>query len=388
MSPIQMIVPLLVLSSSIVTGAMLTGTPALASPRGQMYVPSYKSGGALLPDWNRITFEDFPSVAKNGQLDLSGLTDVLGYDPSRSWQTGDAITSVLMLGDLAEATNLPTRSLGSILSGAGLSIGSLSLADFGVVEKQTFQSLVKAVPDLANLSLLDVQPLYDLVATNLGSSTAISLADFTVGQLANDNLIASLPLNSLDLGEYGLDSLPGLINAHLSQFAGWGETLIGKIPGLANLPFADFFTDLGVPGPFALVDIVLGDKEAQRTNTVTGSTNVGFEHPCNQSNCAHIELANPAGISGLLAHGKQWISGNSQRVSGGSGCLRGSEPTGRHPFGRGFKVVLADTDEANGRADFNIYFRFKVKCGKSPYIIGPFPWMSQYEKDLIFLGLD
>lgn len=66
MPPIQLIVPLLVLSSSIVTGAMLTGTPALASPRGQMYVPSYKSGGALLPDWKRITFEDFPAVTRLG----------------------------------------------------------------------------------------------------------------------------------------------------------------------------------------------------------------------------------------------------------------------------------------------------------------------------------
>ena len=74
-------------------------------------------------------------------------------------------------------------------------------------------------------------------------------------------------------------------------------------------------------------------------------------------------------------------------MPGGSGCLAGQEPTGRHPFGQGFKVVLTDTDEASGLAEFGIYFRFSLFCGTSPYIIGPFPWISQHEKDIIFLGL-
>jgi hypothetical protein len=183
-----------------------------------------------------------------------------------------------------------------------------------------------------------------------------------------------------------LNSIPGLLDAPLNQFARWGETLIGEIPGLEDLPFADFFTDLGTLGPFALVDIVFGEKEAHRLNTVTGSDVVGFDYPCNQNNCAHIELAGPDWLGATFLHGKQWISGNSQWVLGGSGCLAGEEPTGRHPFGEGFKVVLTDTNEADGQAEFSIYFRFCTFCGCSPYIIGPFPWMSQYEKDIIFLG--
>ncbi len=195
-----------------------------------------------------------------------------------------------------------------------------------------------------------------------------------------------MPLDALNLAEYGLNSIPGLLDAPLDQFARWGETLIGEIPGLADLPFADFFTDLGTPGPFALVDIVFGDKEARRLNTVTGSNVVGFDYPCDQDNCAHIELAGPDWLGATFLHGKQWISGNSQWVPGGSGCLAGEEPTGRHPYGEGFKVVLLGTDEASGLAEFGIYFRFSIFCGKTPYIIGPFPWMSQYEKDIIFLG--
>ena len=360
---------------------------AQSSPRGELYVPYTKSNGALLPDWERITFRLIPAVKKGGSLDLSSLVGVLGYDPSRSWKAGDSITSILMLGDLAEATNLPIRSLESILGAVGLSAGSFSLADFGVIENQTLKTLVDAVPNLADLSLGGVTPLYDLVQKELGGATASLLSDSALGELIGDKLLANLPLNELNLADYGLNSIPGLLNAPLNQFSRWGETLIGKIPGLADLPFADFFTDLGTPGAFALVDVVFGEKEARRLNTVTGSDQVGFHYPCNQNNCAHIELAGPAPLGATFLQGKQWISGDSQWVAGGSGCLAGKEPTGRHPFGKGFKVVLTDTDEASGLAEFAIYFRFSIFCGKSPYIIGPFPWMSEYEKDIIFLGI-
>ena len=360
---------------------------AQSSPRGELYVPHTESNSVRLPDWERITFRLIPAVKKDGSLDLSAFAGVLGYDPSRSWSTGDPITSILMLGDLAEATNLPTRSLTSILGAAGLSASSLSLADFGVIERQTLKTLVDAVPNLANRSLGDVMPLYDLVEQELGGATASLLRDSALGNLISDNLLADLPLNSLNLVDYGLNSIPGLLDTPLNQFSQWGETLIGKIPGLADLAFADFFTDLGTPGVFAIVDIVLGEKEAHRLNTVTGSDRVGFHYPCDQNNCAHIELAGPDWLGATFLQGKQWISGDSQWVSGGSGCLSGKEPTGRHPFGKGFKVVLTDTDEDLGFAEFSIYFRFSIFCGKSPYVIGPFPWMSQYEKDVIFLGL-
>jgi hypothetical protein len=362
------------------------GVFAQSSPRGELYVPYTQSNGALLPDWERITFRLIPAVQRGGSLDLSGLAGVLGYDPSRSWSAGDAITSILLLGDLADATNLPTRSLEGILGAVGLSAGSFRLADFGLIENQTLKTLVDAVPNLADLSLGDVTPLYDLVQQELGGAMASTLSDSALGDLIEDNLLADLPLDALNLAEYGLNSIPGLLDAPLAQFARWGETLIGEIPGLADLPFADFFTDLGTLGLFALVDIVFGDKEARRLNTVTGSDVVGFDYPCDQDNCAHIELAGPDWLGATFLHGKQWISGNSQWVPGGSGCLAGEEPTGRHPFGKGFKVVLLGTDEASGLAEFGIYFRFSIFCGTSPYIIGPFPWMSQYEKDIIFLG--
>ncbi|ACK70884.1 conserved hypothetical protein [Gloeothece citriformis PCC 7424] len=359
---------------------------AQKSGGGELYVPSIESNGALLPDWERITFRLIPPISGSGSLELSGLEGVLGYDASRSWNAGDSITSIVMLGDLTDVTNLPTRSLWSILNPVGLSGNSLSLADFGLIKKQTLKTLVDAIPDLANFSLYEVAPLYDLLQTRLGSENAWALRNWELEDLINNEQLANLSLDSIDLAKYELNSLPGLLNTPLARFAVWGETLIGEIPGLADLPFANFFTDLGTPGIFALVDIVFGEKEAYRVNTVTGSDVVGFDYPCDQNNCAHIELAGPDWLGATFFHGKQWISGQSQWVAGGSGCLAGSEPTGRLPFGEGFKVVLTDTDEASGLAEFSIYFRFCTLCGCSPYIIGPFPWMSQHEKDIIFLG--
>ena len=360
---------------------------AQSSPPGRLDVPYTESHGALLPDWEGITFRLIPPVQQGGSLNLSHLTNVLGYDPSLYWKAGDNLTSILMLGDLAEATNLPTRSLKSILDSARLSTNSLTLADFGVVNQQTIQTLVNAVPALGDLSLGDVTPLYDLVEQELGGDVARNLSDSALDSLIKDDLLADLPLNALNLGEYTLNTIPGLLETPLNQFSQWNETLISQIPGLADLPFANFFTDLGTSGVFALVDIVFGEKEARRLNTITGSDKVGFNYACNQTHCAHIELADPDGLGATFLKGKQWISGKSQWVPGGSGCLAGQEPTGRHPFGQGFKVVLTDTDEASGLAEFGIYFRFSLFCGTSPYIIGPFPWISQHEKDIIFLGL-
>jgi hypothetical protein len=356
-------------------------------PRGQFHVPAYESNGALLPDWENITFRAFPAAEEGGVLDLSELTEVLGYDASRSWSAGDSITSIVMLGDLAESTALPSLSLNNILNSVGLSSRSFNLSNFGVVKNQTFRSLVESVPRLSNFSLRDVRPLYDLVARQLGSNAAASLANTRLRNLIGNKNLANLSLQSLNLSRYGLNSIPGLLNTPLERFARWGETLIGEIPGLVDISFSELFEDLEITGIFALVDVVYGEKEANRVNTVTGSNLVGFDYPCQQPNCAHIELAGPAWLGAVLVQGKQWISGRSQWVPGGSGCLMGVEPTGRHPYGKAFKMVLTGTDESSGLAQFGIYFRFSLFCGKSPYIIGPFPWLSHYEEDIIFLGI-
>ena len=93
-------------------------------------------------------------------------------------------------------------------------------------------------------------------------------------------------------------------------------------------------------------------------------------------------------------YGKQWISGKYQKVKGGSGILGelndGLEPTGRHPFGKAFKVVVWEVTESEGSFETALFFR---TCGGgllgcSPYFIGPVPFLTFHETDLFpLIGL-
>ncbi len=137
-----------------------------------------------------------------------------------------------------------------------------------------------------------------------------------------------------------------------------------------------------------LVDLPLGTAEERISNTISGSYEEGFNVPC-ETECAHVELAN-------WASGQRWISGKYQKVKGGEGLLGlvngGFEPTGRHPFGSAFKVAVWDVSESEGRVDTALFFRYCqrgwfVDLGCTPYFLGPVPFLSYSEKDLMFLGL-
>jgi hypothetical protein len=88
------------------------------------------------------------------------------------------------------------------------------------------------------------------------------------------------------------------------------------------------------------------------------------------------------------------VSGKYQEVKGGIGVLAavngGKEPTGRHPFGEAFKLVITDVSEKQGTASLAMFFRFcsrgTVDLGCTPYFIGGVPLMTVKEGDPIFLG--
>ncbi|WP_242050597.1 hypothetical protein [Oculatella sp. FACHB-28] len=167
-----------------------------------------------------------------------------------------------------------------------------------------------------------------------------------------------------------------------------------------SVPFSGYF------GFVAIADVAYGHMEHCQTPTrrsISGSNKVGFNYQCAQARgCSNLELSSPTslGIAGdPTLHGAQWIKGGTspggQMVPGGEGILgainNGMEPTGRLPFGSAFKVVLIDTDESKGLGKFGLYFRICHRgipdLGCTPYFIGPVPWFSVHEKDLVFVGL-
>ena len=361
--------------------------------------------GAIVPNWANITFSSLPAITQAGSISLDSITnevteeliEALDYDISRIWNVGDSITSVLKLGDLADSTQVKDLALGQIADLTGLDLSAVSLEDFSLSQWQTIESLARAIPGLKDLPLDQVKPIYDLVTSFLGNDLDISNLGQTIGDLLNIQEIADLGLESLDLSQYGILSIPGLINSPLGQLNKWQDGFLQGIPGLKDLPFSSIFKGLLSGGYVALHDVTYGQAEARRLNTITGSNVEGYNVPCDQDSCSYVELSGPSSLNAEAVHGKQWIKGgkdsDAQMVNGGSRLLKvvngGKEPTGRNPYGSAFKVVLSDTTESEGLAEFSTYFRYcKGIYGCTPYFIGPLPWFNTHEDDVVFIGLN
>lgn len=347
----------------------------------------------FLPNINQISFSSFPPVKVGGTIQLQGnIIQQLGFDPNRIWQAGQKLDTIIQLGDISDGFGVENFNLNQIKNLVNIDVNNLSLQNFGVIQFQTIGSLVNAIPTLQNKSLCSIIPLRDLVVKTQCDgklSKCQKLLKLSVKKAITQSNLDSIQLNQLPLNQYKLTDIPGLLTTPLNQFQQWQQVFIFEIPGLSSVPFSKFPKPLGLTGTqVAQIDIAFSQAENKADRSISGSYQEGFDKAC-FGGCAHIELGgNP------LMLGKQWISGNSQKVKGGNGILGnlfgGKEPTGRHPFGSGFKVVIGDINEATATVETNLYFRIcrkgLINLGCSPYAIGPFPFLSFKEQDWIFLG--
>lgn len=351
-------------------------------PKASAQVPFVSSNNGLIPDWSKMKFQDM-IVSESGNVTYP--TD--RGNQTRTWRAGQSIGDFMELGDFEDANlNIDLLTLRAISQALAIDLDGLKLDDFGIIKTQTLSDLVKAIPDLANQSARSVAPIADFLR-QMGIST-----NQRIGNVANYYNLDNIPLgNEIDLSKYKLTSIPGIENSSFDEFANWQDTLISDIPGLKDLSWNNFPT---VPEPdlsfIGQVDLPLGDIEANRIRSISGSYQEGFNVPCNQNNCVHFEA------SGLgQTTGAQWISGKVQKVKGGYGILAvangGLEPTGRHPFGKSFKQVVWDIDESSGSVNTAMFFRFCktipfVGRTCTPYFIGPVPFITYHEKDPIIFG--
>ncbi|MBN3959128.1 hypothetical protein [Nostoc sp. NMS8] len=351
-------------------------------PKASAQVPFVSSNNGLIPDWSKMKFQDM-IVSESGNVTYPSLRG----NQTRTWQAGQSIGDFMELGDFEDANlNIEKLTLRAISQALAIDLDGLKLDDFGVIKTQTLSDLVKAIPELANQSARNVAPIADFFR-QMGIST-----NQRIGNVANYYNLDNIPLgNEIDLSKYKLTSIPGIENSSFNEFANWQDTLISDIPGLKDLSWNNFPT---VPEPdlsfVGQVDLPLGDIEANRIRSISGSYQEGFNVPCNQNNCVHFEA------SGLgQTTGAQWISGKVQKVKGGYGILAvangGLEPTGRHPFGKSFKQVVWDIDESSGSVNTAMFFRFCktipfVGRTCTPYFIGPVPFITYHEKDPIIFG--
>lgn len=355
-----------------------TTSPAVAQEANSIQAP-------YIERLRQITFSTMPPTTESGSVNIPGVATI-------SWQPGQTPDQFLRLGTFYDAFDLQLFSMEQIAELASLDVTSLSLADISLIQSQTLREVVAAIPDLGNWQVYQLPVIQDLLAQSLGDGP---WDEISLRNLIGLERFGNLTLTSLDLSQYGLDAIPGLLQTPLGRFQGWEQAFINEIPGLNHVPFAAFPGIPTGPGYVALLDLPYGQKEARRTNTITGSDVEGFNVPCNQNSCSYIELSGPSGLGAAALHGKQWIKGGSspdaQMVRGGHGAMSavngGKEPTGRHPYGPAFKVVLTKTVESEGRAEFALYFRYCNALGCTPYFIGPIPWFANHEEDILFVGL-
>ena len=360
--------------------------PVLAAGLTLAQVPSPLpvTAPSSTPDWSQITLDSLPGFPGPGGFTAPPeVTALLGFDPARQWTGAEPLADVLQLGDFQGSFELEQLTLDEIIAAAGLDPASLRLGELEFLSRLTLSDLAAAVPELGAVSVETLPIVRDVL-----SAAGIRINNrITLNQLLQNPATTSLPLGQVELSAHDLTALPGLTTTPLVNFRDWQQTPISGVPGLAQVPFARFPGSAALQQATpALTDIVFGTAEGDVNRPVSGSYQEGFAVPC-QQNCAHIEL-------GLPFEGGQWISGLSQQVRGGYGFLgrvnNGLEPTGRHPFGPGFKVAVLETDEAAGTATTGLYFRFCVKrtfvdLGCTPYFIGPVPWLPVSEEGLILL---
>jgi hypothetical protein len=336
----------------------------------------------VVPDWSQISFSQLPPIVSSGEAQINGQI--------RTWQQGQTPDQYLSLGDIQELSP-HLASLDYIFTNSsGLSLKSLSFNDFPLVGEQTIAHLAAIIPDLGITDVADIEPIANLVASNCEPASLSA----TINQALNScSPLANLPLNAADLSAFTLDSIPNLDLVPLGNFTNWHEQLISEIPGLRDLPLGFFRDPLNPTGDgVARIDAVWGPTEARRLRSVSGSDRIGFEHPCTGGNCSYIELDDLEAVGRTVRgefEGKSWIWGQ-QEVPGGHGCLAGVnggvEPTGRHPWGSGFKVVVEKPDEATDTVETALYFRYCSPCGCTPYYIGPVPFITYPVNSPIFLG--
>ncbi|MDJ0596393.1 MAG: hypothetical protein QNJ72_41530 [Pleurocapsa sp. MO_226.B13] len=342
----------------------------------------------LLPNFNEISFQDFDPLNEGGVIGTE-FNELIGRDISRQFFAGDHVEDVLQLGDL-EASLAPQEFTLNDINDRLLEpndFSTLPLSEFSLIEEQTLLNLVEAVPGLGQELAEDIEPINKLLEQE-GISTDVDLKT-----LVKDRSIANLQLGSIDLENFSVDSIPNLTNTELANFENFETSVISEVPGLSAVPLGNFPNDIPLSGSLiARVDFVWGGAESKRNRTISGSYVEGFQVRCD-SNCEYLELDDIENIGSAIQlpfEGRQWIAGREHWVKGGTGCFAGGrEPTGIHPFGPTFKLVLWRTDETTDTATVVMFFNIKTSCGETPYIIGPIPFPLGLVRvnDYIFVGI-
>lgn len=367
-------------------------------------------------DFNEFSFGDFGVVDQEGFIS-DEWNDEAGYEVGRTWSAGDRLDTVLKVGDVVDGLGADKLSVQQIGDTIGRDIGQASLSEFELLTDQTLFELSENLDYLSEFEVDQVEPIKALLEQEVGAD----LSDVELGAIANIPEYGELKLSQLDsdlLAEFKIDDIPNADIAQLGDFERYKDSPLSEIPGLSELPLSEFPKGVGAEGGIvARIDVIYGPAEDHRTNTISGSYQEGFEVPCSEegrlvnpsdspvqpAKCAYIALDDLENVGRKIQgdfEGKQWISGKYHEVEGGFGPLKfvpsalgysiGYEPTGRHPFGEAFKVVVWEPKEPEDEVTSKLFFRWcAVIAGQrtcTPYNQFSVPFLTHKINALIFVG--
>lgn len=402
--------------TGMVSGAAAQEQDALSpsAPRS-----GYQINGA---DFTNFSFSDLGPVETGGSI-LSEWDDQAGYEVGREWQDGDSVADIIKLGDISTDFAAETVTLDQVGQVTGEDLSQRSLSEFKPLTDQTLGSLSENISYLDEFPVEDIPPVDQL----LQDSAGIEFGGLELGGvLAENPELSELTLEGLgdSLSDFSIGEIPNAGAIRLDSLEGWQNASISDVPGLSDLPFNEFPVGIGLlGGATARIDFIYSPAETDRTDTISGSYQAGFSVPCpdggrltgksspyeapeanDPEECAYLELddlEDEGREAQSSFEGKQWISGKYQEVEGGFGPLQfvpsalgytpGYEPTGRHPYGSAFKVVVWEPDERDDTVSFKLFFRW---CTVLPFVgrtCTPFnqfsaPFLSHDINDIIFIG--
>jgi hypothetical protein len=109
------------------------------------------SEGLMLPDWDKISFSNFPDMLEAGSIQIPPeLTQLLGFDPLTVWEAGSKVSDILKVG-MVQELGLQNLSLEGIDQITGDLSSILPLGDFKTFSVQSIASLVQAILGLNSL---------------------------------------------------------------------------------------------------------------------------------------------------------------------------------------------------------------------------------------------
>ncbi|MEM6255067.1 MAG: glycoside hydrolase family 19 protein [Cyanobacteria bacterium P01_D01_bin.156] len=338
-------------------------------------------------DLSQMAIDDFGAIDLSDETAQAQLSEIAPTINLAHLQPGNLVAAqdYLTLNLLDTAFGVGEWSLRDIARQTSVSLGEIPLSAYGdAMGNVSLGELAHAIPEFArstanqNSIFMAAIDTYQAQLSNtnhslnrdlrqVGYDNAYSVQEILDGYTPG---LADLQLKSLDeqLNQWSVLDIPGLSTTPIQELDSLENAFVGDFEALG---LTDKLTLSAFPNPPVLNDIIrmgrfdvpLGEPEHNRLRVVSGGVTRGDKfkgEPCDGGGCIHVELDEVGAPPSSGLSGFAWMT-SDQQVRDGYGPLCApfgcKGPAGNHPFGKGFRVLFSNLNEAEGSVQVSISFR-------------------------------